>query len=156
MPALQHAPFLTWKVVHVALGSSWKFKRDCPAESPNGLPRRIRSITARRLLLFLLHAAGGRLSKLDLQKLLFLYVRESGTPHYTFVPCKYGCYSFQATNDLDLMVKRGWIAAGRNQVDLRTPLAGQAWAAESPERARVTRWLARPIYRWRGSTRNRR
>jgi len=94
-----------------------------------------------RMLLFLLHAAGGRLSKLDLQKLLFLYVQDSDATHYTFVPYKYGCYSFLARDDMDLLAKRGWLRVGRNHVDLTTPLAGQNWASESPERLGVTRWL---------------
>jgi len=100
-----------------------------------------------RLLLFLIHAAGGCLSKLDLQKLLFLYVQESGNSPYAFVPYKYGCYSFLATDDLDLLGKRGWLDVGRKQVALCTPLTGQAWASESPERLQVARWLANQTHR---------
>ncbi len=100
-----------------------------------------------RLLLFLLHAAKGHLSKLDLQKLLFLYIQESGTSHYAFVPYKYGCYSFLATDDLELLEKRGWLEIGRTHVKLQTSLVGQAWASESPERLELTRWLSEKTQR---------
>ena len=96
-----------------------------------------------RLLLFLLHAAGGRLSKLDLQKLLFLYIQESGRSHYAFVPYKYGCYSFLACDDMDLLAKRGWLDVGRTHIKLATSLAGQGWASDSAERLEVARWLRR-------------
>lgn len=51
-------------------------------------------------LLMLLHALGGRASKLDFQKLLFLYCQEVGTsPPYEFVPYKYGAFSFTSYAD---------------------------------------------------------
>ncbi|UFS62751.1 DUF488 domain-containing protein [Sulfurimonas sp. HSL-3221] len=56
-----------------------------------------------RLLLSLIHAFKRPLSKLDLQKLLFLFVEEVQTSKkkaYEFVPYHYGCYSFQANADL--------------------------------------------------------
>jgi hypothetical protein len=94
-----------------------------------------------RLLLFLLHSAGGRLSKLDLQKLLFLYVQDSGIGHYAFVPYKYGCYSFLARDDMDLMSKRGWLRVERTHVELQSSITGQPWATESEERLNVDRWI---------------
>lgn len=100
-----------------------------------------------RLILFLLHAAGGSLSKLDLQKLLFLYVQESGKPHYAFVPHKFGCYSFLAKDDIDLLEKRGWLGVEHNHVVLRTPLAGHPWASESAERLEVARWVGKQTLR---------
>lgn len=55
-----------------------------------------------KLLLALLHVFNGQLSKLDLQKLLFLFVEENATKKkaYEFIPYHYGCYSFQANADL--------------------------------------------------------
>lgn len=94
-----------------------------------------------RVLLFLLHAAGGALCKLDLQKLLFLYVQESQKPHYSFVPYKFGCYSFLASDDTELLAKRGWLDLDRTHVRLRHSLAGRPWASESTERLEVSRWL---------------
>lgn len=59
----------------------------------------------RKVLLALLENSGGRLSKTDLQKLLFLFTILQEEPVYDFLPFKYGCYSPQATQDLKTMVK---------------------------------------------------
>jgi len=96
-----------------------------------------------RLLLFLLEQAGGSLSRLDLQKLLFLYVKESGTKHYAFVPYRFGCYSFLAADDLDLLHKRDWVSLSDKEVTLKRSLRGQGWAVNSEERQTVRRWLSR-------------
>jgi len=96
-----------------------------------------------RLLLFMLEQAGGTLGRLDLQKLLFLYVQESGTKHYAFVPYRFGCYSFLAADDLDLLDKRDWISQADNEMILKRPLRDQKWATGSEERQTVRRWLSR-------------
>lgn len=96
-----------------------------------------------KLLLFLLEQAGGALSKLDLQKLLFLYVMESTTGHYAFVPYRFGCYSFLAADDLDLLHKRGWLSQNNKVMELQTPLAGLPWAGKNAERQAVRTWLTK-------------
>jgi uncharacterized protein YwgA len=96
-----------------------------------------------RLLLFLLEQAGGTLSKLDLQKLLFLYVEESGTKHYAFVPYRFGCYSFLAADDLDLLHKRDWLTLLDKEISLKRSLRGQVWAVNSEERQTVWRWMVK-------------
>lgn len=64
-----------------------------------------------KLLLALLQMFDGKLSKLDLQKLLFLFVEEFGAKKkiYEFIPYHYGCYSFQANSDLKTMQNYGFI-----------------------------------------------
>lgn len=96
-----------------------------------------------RLLLFLLEQAGGRLSKLDLQKLLFLYVEKSGRKHYAFVPYRFGSYSFLAAADLDLLETRGWITQSQNEVRLHASLGNFSWAKTSLERRAVRDWIAK-------------
>ena len=96
-----------------------------------------------RLLLFFLEAAGTAVSKLDLQKLVFLYHQEHAADHYAFVPYRYGCYSFLCADDLDLMEKRGWIEMERNGLKLRREIRNQPWAKGNPERQQVGRWLNR-------------
>jgi Domain of unknown function DUF488 len=61
-----------------------------------------------RQLLQLLDAVGGNASRLDFQKLLFLYCQEaaSGEP-YDFVPYKYGAFSFTSYADRRKMIERG-------------------------------------------------
>ncbi len=96
-----------------------------------------------QLLLFLLEQAGGSLSKLNLHKLLFLYVAETASKHYTFVPYRFGCYSFQAADDLDLLHKRGWLIQKDNEVKLQAHLARLPWAEGDTERQAVRAWLAK-------------
>ena len=72
-----------------------------------------------RFLLALLEIAGGKLSKIDLQKLAFLAHKEFDFDYYDFVPYRYGCYSFQVQSDLKLMVARGWLCETKNQFRLQ-------------------------------------
>ena len=71
-----------------------------------------------RFLLILLELAGGRLSKMDFQKLLFLSQQETEFSYYDFVPYYYGCYSFQAQSDIDLLESRGWLRTGSKNIQL--------------------------------------
>lgn len=94
-----------------------------------------------RLLLFLVEAAGGALGKMDLQKLLFLYLQETGACDYAFVPYRFGCYSFQANDDLDLLCKRGWLLEDGQTWVLTAALAKHAWALQSEKRREARRWI---------------
>lgn len=100
-----------------------------------------------KLLLFLLEQAGGNLSKMDLHKLLFLYIAETETNHYAFVPYRFGCYSFLAADDLDLLHKRGWLTQGEKQVELQASFAKLPWVGKNLERQAVRRWLAKNTQR---------
>jgi uncharacterized protein (DUF488 family) len=59
----------------------------------------------RKILLALLEAFDNRLDKISLQKLLMLVSKQQLKPDFNFVPYKFGCYSFQATADLQTMTK---------------------------------------------------
>lgn len=72
-----------------------------------------------RFLLALLEVVGGKLSKMDLQKLLFLAGKEADFGYFDFVPYHYGCYSFQAQSDVKLMASRGWLDETEKGVQLR-------------------------------------
>jgi uncharacterized protein YwgA len=61
----------------------------------------------RKIILALMQAFDGQLSKIALQKLLFLFTNRQAKPDYDFVPYLYGCYSFSANADLIAMVKHG-------------------------------------------------
>lgn len=58
----------------------------------------------------LLQVFGGRLDKLNLQKLLFLVCQKQKEPKYDFIPYLYGCYSHSAKADLNTMVKKGLLS----------------------------------------------
>jgi len=102
-----------------------------------------------KLLLFLIEQAGGNLHKMDLQKLLFLYIKESGANHYAFVPYRFGCYSFLADDDLDLLQKRGWLEQNDKELRLHTSIALLSWAKNNPERKAVRVWLKKKTKRGR-------
>ena len=53
----------------------------------------------------LLDQFGGRLDKISLQKLLFLFVRQQESVVFHFVPYRFGCFSFQANADLKTLTK---------------------------------------------------
>lgn len=63
----------------------------------------------RKYLLALIQEFGGRLDNLNLQKLLFLATRRQEKKAFDFVPYKYGCFSFQANQDLSTMTKYGHV-----------------------------------------------
>lgn len=77
-----------------------------------------------RFLLLLLQQAGGRLSKMDFQKLLFLSQQTTEFSYYDFVPYHYGCYSFQAQSDMELLGKFGWVSIEESGIDLLVQPSG--------------------------------
>jgi uncharacterized protein (DUF488 family) len=60
----------------------------------------------RKIILALLEVFGGRLERINLQKLLFLFCQKQMEPTYDFVPYLYGCYSYSAKADLFTMVSK--------------------------------------------------
>lgn len=60
----------------------------------------------RKIILALLDLFDGKLEKIQLQKLLFLFTQAQDKPEYDFVPYRFGCYSFSAAADLATMVKK--------------------------------------------------
>ncbi len=71
-----------------------------------------------RFLLVLLERSGGRLSKMDFQKLLFLSQKEAAFSYYDFVPYHFGCYSFQAQSDIELLDSWGWLEESPTSINL--------------------------------------
>ncbi len=63
----------------------------------------------RKIILALLQLFDGKLDKIRLQKLLFLFANKQGKAEYDFIPYKFGCYSYSANADMTAMVKRGFL-----------------------------------------------
>ena len=80
------------------------------------------------------------LTKRDLQKLLFLYLKASGRHDYSFVPLKYGCYSFVGDRDIRSLESLGWIELGGKRVRLLEKLDLEE-AGFARERQEVREWL---------------
>ena len=62
----------------------------------------------RKILLALLSFFGGKLTAKQLQKYLFLFTRQQDTKSFDFVPYHYGCFSFQANQDISTLTKYGY------------------------------------------------
>ena len=62
-----------------------------------------------QFLLALIQHLNGRVLATDLQKIVFLYSMASGTSYYDFVPYKYGAYSFQLAQDIEVLCKNGYM-----------------------------------------------
>jgi uncharacterized protein (DUF488 family) len=63
----------------------------------------------RKLILAILEVFGGKLPKINLQKLLFIVAKRQTKPAYDFVPYKFGCFSYSANADLKAMIKHGYV-----------------------------------------------
>jgi uncharacterized protein (DUF488 family) len=68
----------------------------------------------RKVLLALLETFDNRLEKISLQKLLMLVTKLQVKPDYSFVPYKFGCFSFQANADLYTMLKYNQVKVEEN------------------------------------------
>jgi uncharacterized protein (DUF488 family) len=62
----------------------------------------------RHLLAFVRQLSSG-VTATDLQKLMFLHAMTEGYNYYEFVPYKYGSYSFQLAEDLDILRRDGYL-----------------------------------------------
>lgn len=64
----------------------------------------------RKILLALIETFENKVSTTYLQKLLFLFTRKQKGKSYDFVPYRYGCYSFQANQDLFTLTTLGYLS----------------------------------------------
>lgn len=71
-----------------------------------------------RFVLAMLAQADGSMSKMDFQKLLFLSQKKAEFQYYDFVPYRFGCYSFQAASDLEILESLGWLKLGKQHIKL--------------------------------------
>ncbi len=63
----------------------------------------------RKVILAMLQLFDGKLDKISLQKLLFLFTQKQQKTEYDFIPYRFGCYSYSANADMTAMVKRGFL-----------------------------------------------
>jgi len=63
----------------------------------------------RKILLALLYLFDGQLTAKSLQKYLFLFTRKQSVKSFDFVPYRYGCFSFQANQDLITLQTYGYL-----------------------------------------------
>lgn len=77
----------------------------------------------RKVLLALIEAFGGRMFPISLQKALFLFTREQDKENraYSFVPYKYGCFSFNANHDINVLEKTGYLSSKEKEISIVRP-----------------------------------
>jgi hypothetical protein len=68
----------------------------------------------RKIILALLEVFGGRLEKINIQKLLFLLCNKQQRPEYDFIPYLFGSFSHSAKADLFTMVQKGFLSEDDN------------------------------------------
>jgi uncharacterized protein (DUF488 family) len=69
----------------------------------------------RKILLALIEVFGGHLTAKQLQKYLFLFTRKQEEKAYDFIPYYYGCFSFQANQDIMTLSKLGYLSIIRDE-----------------------------------------
>jgi len=72
----------------------------------------------RKIILALLETCGGTISAINFQKLLFLFTRKQETKAFDFVPYRYGCFSFQANQDIATLKTYGYVSYNENDITL--------------------------------------
>lgn len=81
----------------------------------------------RKILLALIETFGGSLTAKSFQKYLFLFTRQQTEKSFDFIPYRYGCFSFQANQDVATLEKYGYIeiAEGENGRHIKLNRPGQ-------------------------------
>ena len=72
----------------------------------------------RKILLALLEIFDRKLSTISLQKLLFLFTQKQEIKMFDFVPYKYGCFSFQANQDISTLKTYGYLNFSDNNKNI--------------------------------------
>ena len=63
----------------------------------------------RKLLLAILEAFDGSIESLKFQKYLFLILNRINKKYYSFIPYRYGCFSFESYNDKRNLINSGYL-----------------------------------------------
>jgi len=71
----------------------------------------------RKIILALLETCG-TMSAINFQKMLFLFTRKQETKAFDFVPYRYGCFSFQANQDIATLKTYGYVSYNENDIIL--------------------------------------
>ncbi|MDD2629581.1 MAG: DUF488 domain-containing protein [Limnochordia bacterium] len=69
-----------------------------------------------RFLLAFIRQLRDGVTSTDLQKLVFLYAMEEGSELYEFIPYKFGCYSFQLAEDIDILRRDGYLSTEGSRI----------------------------------------
>jgi len=70
----------------------------------------------RKVMLAVLQLWGGKLSRIDFEKILFLFTKRQAKPAFDFVPYKFGCFSFQSYADIRAMTTTKLITSSEDGI----------------------------------------
>lgn len=101
-----------------------------------------------RFLLSFVRQLNSIVTVTDLQKLVFLHTMAGDSDYYEFVPYRFGSYSFQLKEDLDILQRDGYVTLDYRQESTRIKAAGE-YPKETPFRIASERGnaLIRRAYR---------
>lgn len=69
-----------------------------------------------RFLLAFIRQLNTYVSATNLQKLVFLYTMRTKSEYYSFIPYKYGAYSYQLADDVDILRKNGYVSKVNSEI----------------------------------------
>lgn len=78
-----------------------------------------------RFLLAFIRQLRGVVTATDLQKLVFIHTMSGDSDYYDFIPYKYGSYSFQLTEDLDILRKDGFLSIEHTKASIHIMAIGE-------------------------------
>ncbi len=102
----------------------------------------------RKIELALLQKFGGVSAKIDFQKLLFLLCQKQAEPTYHFVPYKFGCFSWQANQDMSTLTKYGKVQQSNNHWEIIDDVDYSKQL--TPTDASIVEWLYEEFNHLRG------
>ena len=71
-----------------------------------------------RFLLAFIRQLDSSVTLNELQKLVFLYTMKKNSDYYEFQPYKFGSYSFQLAEDVDILCRDGFVCGRRGKKKL--------------------------------------
>lgn len=97
-----------------------------------------------RFLLEFLHYLQSGVTTTDIQKLVFLHTMNTNSTHYSFIPYKFGPYSFQLAEDIALLRKTKFLVKKESKIYTATEKGQEAMISIADERGDA---LLRKVYR---------
>jgi uncharacterized protein (DUF488 family) len=70
-----------------------------------------------RFLLAFIRQLRGSVTSTDLQKLVFLYTMKENSEFYEFIPYKFGSYSFQLAEDIEILRRDGYLSTETSRIE---------------------------------------
>lgn len=97
-----------------------------------------------RFLLAFVRQLHTSVTSTDLQKLVFLYTMKNNSDFYEFIPYKFGAYSFQLAEDVDILLRDGYLSANNARVQAIGDYSKESFFQIATERGDR---LIRKVYR---------